>query len=165
MSQVVIVTSTFYKSVEELRFVLAVEMVKSAIASGYRVVVVDASPIPDVAVTLKGLGALVFPQLHKGMGPGRRQGFFHAFEVASAQGVPFIMWMEPEKIDLIRFVDDIVAPLEADEADIVIPQRSEIAWSTWPAFQVESEKLANSSRLYWFMTRPKHCKEMNFSSW
>lgn len=142
MKSVVVVTTTFYKSMEELRFRLACDMVKAAVAAGHKVVIVDASPIFHIAETLRGLGATVFPQLHKGMGPGRREAFFHAHEVAMKESIDFIMWTEPEKVDIIRWVEKMIDGLE--NAEIVIPTRSEKAWQSWPSFQKQSEGAANS---------------------
>lgn len=143
MLKTVIVTTTFYKSVDELRFRLACDMVKAAVADDHIVVVVDGSPIPEVAETLKSLGANVFPQLHNGMGAGRREAFFHAVEIGEKEGVYHFLWTEPEKVDLIRFVGTIMLCLDETGAMIVIPKRSEIAWSSWPTFQRESEEKAN----------------------
>jgi hypothetical protein len=148
--QVVIVTTTFYKSLDELRFRLACDMVTLATSRGYKVVVVDGSPanIQDsVRKVLTDCGAIIFPQLHKSMGPSRRQAFFHAWELAMEESVPYILWMEPEKVDLVNFVEEVVYPMSLhytvdDYADIVIPGRTERSKSTWPTFQMESERKA-----------------------
>ncbi len=78
------------------------------------------------------------------MGPGRREAFFHATELADANSIEHIVWTEPEKADLIRFVSQIVEPIDAVRSPIVIPKRSELAWSSWPAFQRKSEEEANA---------------------
>ena len=129
---------------EELRFRLACELVQKARAAGQVVVIVDGSPNPgNIRARLSELGALVFPQLHQGIGPSRREAFFHATEVARAKGADIVLWTEPEKVDLIRSVPQIVAPIEQGEADIVIPRRSAASWETWPSFQRETEEEAN----------------------
>lgn len=117
-------------------------MVSEAIRAGHKVVIVDGSPIPEIASTFRTLGAEVYPQLHKGMGPSRREVFFHATEVAWREKIEYILWTEPEKVDLIRSIPQIIAGLHG--ADIVIVGRVEKSWGTWPAFQVESEKAANA---------------------
>ncbi len=144
MLKTVIVTTTFYHNVDALRFRLACDLVKAAVADGHVVVVVDGSPIPEIAETLRHLGANVFPQLHKGMGPGRREAFFHAVEIGMKENITYFLWTEPEKVDLIRFVEEIVRPLDESDAHIVIPKRSETAWSSWPSFQRKSEDQANA---------------------
>lgn len=143
MKPVIVVTTTFYKSTDELRFRLACDMVGAAVADGHKVVIVDGSPIPQVAETLRGLGAQVFPQLHKGMGPGRREAFFHSYEIAIQDKIEVILWTEPEKVDLVRWIGKITQPINNRHAPIVIPKRSEKAWETWPAFQRQSEQRAN----------------------
>ena len=143
-ARAVIATTTFYKSVEELRFKLACLFVAAARKLGYSVVIVDGSPGKEVAEILRGLGALVYPQLHKGMGPGRREAFFHAREVAFQVGAIAIAWVEPEKVDFIQSIEGLIEKIAMGFVDIVIPRRSGASWQTWPAFQVESEKEANS---------------------
>ena len=144
MSKVVVVTTTFYKDVAELRFRLACQLVEKAVADDHKVVIVDGSPITEPAERLRALGAEVFPQLHKGMGPSRREAFFHAVEVAWREKTPFILWTEPEKDDLIRWIEEIFRSIALGVADIVIPARTKESWETWPTFQVESEKEANA---------------------
>ncbi|MDO8589692.1 MAG: hypothetical protein Q7R69_00230 [bacterium] len=144
MGGVVVVTTTLYNSIEELRFRLACDMVRVAVADGYKVVIGDdSSIIPEVAGTFRSLGANVYPRHHKGVGSGRREAFFHAWEVSVRENCSAIVWTEPEKVDLIRWVGKIIRPLENGEADIVIPARTERSWQTWPAFQRESETRAN----------------------
>ena len=142
--KVVIVTTTFYKDIGELRFALACILVKEAVEAGHKIVIVDASPNPAIATQLSYCGAHVFPQLHKGMGAGRRQAFFQASEIANQCGIKYILWTEPEKEDLIRSVEKIVSPIRVNDVQIVVPRRSEQSWESWPEFQVASEKKANA---------------------
>jgi hypothetical protein len=115
----------------------------AVIANNHILVVVDGSPNEDIKMGLKEAGATIFPELHRGMGPSRRQAFFHAFEVAHQHDINIILWTEPEKVDLINSIPKIIEPIEIGEADIVIPCRSAKSWETWPAFQRESEQEAN----------------------
>jgi len=140
--QVVIAMTTFYKSVEELRFKLACQLVSAAVSAGHKVVIVDGSPTREVAKKLYELGAQVYPQLHKGMGPGRREVFFHAMEVAVEKDISFILWTEPEKVDVVRWVEKIIEPL-LEDSSVVVPRRSEKAWATWPTYQRTTEEKAN----------------------
>jgi hypothetical protein len=48
--------------------------------------------------------------------------------------VKVIVWLEPEKSDLIRFIPDIVKPILKDVADIVVPKRSDKSWQTYPSY-------------------------------
>jgi len=149
----VVVTTTFYNNVSELRFKLACELVAKAVTAGYPVFIIDASPNPEIAEKLRELGALVFPQQCKGMGPGRRQAFFHATEVASQKNADIVVWTEPEKVSLIGLIPKFTAPIAAGMADIAILRRSQKSWETWPAFQKESEEKANEVYNEVFFTR------------
>lgn len=123
-----LVTTTFYKNTDETRYKLACGMVKKAVDAGYKVLIVDGSPNPTVTETLKGLGATVFPELHKGMGASRRQVFFHAVEElrkVDTKDEKIIVWLEPEKIDLVSSVQDIVRPILERRTTITIPQRTD----------------------------------------
>ena len=139
----IIVTTTFYKSVAELRFGLACKMVDAAVSADYTVIIVDDSPDPQIASLLKASGATVYHQHYKHMGPGRREAFFHGWMTAVEQDAESILWMEAEKIGIIQEIEKIVEPIETGEADIVIPKRSEASCKSWPAFQMESESAGN----------------------
>lgn len=143
---IVLATSTFYKSVDELRFRLACQMIQAATDAGYPVIDVDGSNNPHVLNKLLLAGARVFPQYVPGMGPGRRQMFFHAVEYCHEQGYDdaIIVWLEPEKVDIIRSIGCFVSPILEEGADVVILKRSRASLeATYPAFQVVSETQAN----------------------
>ena len=142
---VTILTATLYKSVEELRFYLACQMIGNAVALGYNVSVVDNSPDPLVRESFSRISAEARQQLSRsGMGPQRRE-LFRAIPRRFTE-TKFFLWTEPEKPDLIRSIPQIIAPLESGEADIVIPCRSEESLKTYPEFQVVSERKMN--RIY-----------------
>jgi len=141
-------TTTLYKSVDVLRFRLACLTVKKATEAGYPIVVVDKSPIPEIANTLRNLGAIVFPSITTtGMGADRRLFFFLANEIAVAAGCKIFLWLEPEKHDLIRFIPSIIQPIKNAwvGVDIVIPRRSTASWATYPDFQMASELIINEA--------------------
>lgn len=145
---IALVTTTFYKEETELRCQLAFDMAKTAQEAGYTLVVVDDSPNPSIREKLKAFGAKVFPQLHRGMGPPRREVYFHATEVLKSLGSSekrIIIWLEPEKGNLIRFIPDIVKPILNREVDVVVPQRTERSWESYPSFQHKSESQGNQS--------------------
>jgi hypothetical protein len=132
MRDAVIVSTTFYRSRGELRFNLACQFITAAVAAGYPVVIVDGSPDPSIADSMKRLGARVYPELHKGMGPSRRQAYFHATEVASQSDARAILWTEPEKVGIIESVEKICAPIYSYSGEIVIAKRSAASWESWP---------------------------------
>ena len=140
-NQIFVAMTTFYKSVNELRFKLACQTVIEAVKFGYRVIIVDCSPDPMVKGTLYKLGAHIFNQKEPGIGPGRRELFGFADSLCDPKDVIFCT--EPEKVDIVRFISDIVEPIVAGGVDIVIPKRTKISWDSYPSFQEKSEKIAN----------------------
>lgn len=137
---ITVLTTTFYKSSRETRFHLACQLIGNAVGVGYNVLVVDGSPDPAIGQALAKIGASVQAQTVPGMGNGRRQ----LFCLATGQR-GFFLWVEPEKVDLIRSIPKIVVPLEHGEADIVIPSRTQRSWASYPEFQVASEQKANNA--------------------
>jgi hypothetical protein len=148
IDNVVLVTTTFYKDPRtELRYKLALETATKAQEAGYYLIVVDGSPDPIVASELRSRGVKVFPQLHQGMGSSRRQVYFHALEVLKLLGSKerrAIVWLEPEKEDLIQYICSIVDPILNGSADVVIPQRTNTSWDSYPVFQKEMEQQGNA---------------------
>ena len=65
MKNTVVVTTTFYKDVNQLRFQLACQMITKARIAGYPVIVVDGSPNPAIANRFRELGAVVYPEICK----------------------------------------------------------------------------------------------------
>ncbi len=150
-NNVVLVTTTFYNpEKDQVRYQLAQDMATQAKQAGYTLVVVDGSQDPSVTQKLKELGAQVFPQLHRGMGPSRREAYFHAVEVAKDRKSPIFVWLEPEKGNLIPWIPKIVNPIVEGRADVVIPTRTPKSWASYPAFQQESETKGNQevAKLY-----------------
>lgn len=148
MSDVAILTTTRYRLTGELRFDLACRMVGSAVGNGHEVLIVDDSHDLRVREGFTRLGAQLYPAGRVGMAPGRRQLFTltqQSFVEAPRAAKPdFFLWTEPEKDDLIRLIPQIVAPLRAEEADIVVVGRTEASWRTCPVLQSESERRANA---------------------
>lgn len=142
--KIVVVTTTFYRSVEETRFKLAEQLCRNGTEAGHAVVVVDGSPEPKIQERLKKTGALVYPELVSGMGPSRRLAFFLAHEICLQKDHDIILWTEAEKVQIVEAIPKIIEPFRTREADIVIPARSTESWKTWPEFQQETEKKANA---------------------
>lgn len=142
-TDVVLVTTTFYKNTEELRFKLALETFRSAVKKGYAMVVVDNSPSEEVVDALKDTGVSVYPQTVRGMGPSRRQAFFQAIEVAREIGAKAILWLEPEKHGIVEFAPEIIKPIIEEAASVSVPYRTEISRASYPGFQIEMEEKQN----------------------
>jgi len=154
--RVTVLTTTYYKTVEETRFKLACGLIAAAKRAGHDCLIVDGSPNPEVLQTLRGLGAVVLQQKVPGIGPSRRQlfqaaGDWHHFEPGStdprfatwapSDAPQIFLWTEPEKVDIIRFIPEIIAPIVRGAADIVIPRRKSLA--SYPEFQAKTESIAD----------------------
>lgn len=139
MSKITLLTTTFYKDTSETRFHLACQMIGNAVGAGHRVVVIDGSPNIAISNAFSDIGAIVHKQISSGMGASRRE----VFTIGARSDSDYFVWLEPEKIDLIRYVSALVAPLRNGSSDIVVPERTEISWRSYPAPQAESEKSAN----------------------
>ncbi|MBI4224884.1 MAG: hypothetical protein HY617_00990 [Candidatus Sungbacteria bacterium] len=143
-NQVVLVTTTFYRSLDETRFSLALEMTMRAQLHGYPLIIVDGSPVSMIAEELTAYGAIVYRQQTKGIGPSRREAYFYALEYCKTHSdCRVVQWLEPEKHGMLRFIKVITAPIISGEADVVIATRSAASRETYPVFQQETEAYAN----------------------
>lgn len=142
-----ILTTTFYKSRSETRFHLACQLIGNAVGAGYDILVADGSPDPAIGQALKKIGANVHPRTVQDRGGSRRELFRLAVNANDGGQPGIFFWTEPEKVDLIRSIPIIVAPIERNEADIVVPSRTERSWGSYPGFQVVSEQKANATYL------------------
>lgn len=146
MSHVIIATTTFYKSTDELRFKLACQLVKKANEAGYTVIALDGSPDKSIKSELEKRGALVYTQTATGMAGSRRELFSYVRQLFDSWYIDpkneniAIVWTEPEKVDIIRHVPELLR----GGAPIVIMGRTEESWMSYPTFQVASERLANT---------------------
>jgi hypothetical protein len=136
LKDIVIATTTMYKDVNETRAKLAIETVKNAGISGYKILIVDSSPDSKVRKIFSDHGALVSPQNHPGMGKGRRQAIL---EAANVEGRGIIIWMEPEKCTFVPKIERLVNRM--GNADIIIPGRTSL--SSYPIDQQRFEWLGN----------------------
>lgn len=147
INSVVFATTTLYKKPDEVRAKLAVEMIRQALANGFRVVAVDASTV-SVKKILRESGALVFDQEQPGMGPSRRQAIQTAADVAGNDGV--VVWTE-EKPQIVPFIEKLAKPIIEKQADLVIPQR--MSMDSYPEMQKYAELLGNQG-FYLLTGRP-----------
>lgn len=144
MKQAVIVTTTFYNNTEDgdLRKGLSRKFVRRAAELGYPVVVVDGGTDNGKYLDeLKSQGALAFPETQRGLGPSRREAIRHAYEFAKQHNIPNIVWSEPEKVDLINHLDNLLDYAEKSQFDAIVPSR--ITLEGYPIAQQLSEALGN----------------------
>lgn len=144
LKNVMIVTTTSYKSVEQKRFGFAKKLLENALKAGYRIAVIDSSPDKRVKKFIESLGlpAQVSTQQGSTMGASRREVFLDAAS-QSQRFVKATLWTEAEKYDIINWIPRIVEPILSSKAEIVIPKRSRKSWETFPKYQFASESIAN----------------------
>jgi hypothetical protein len=145
MPDIVFTFGTMYKSVNLLRFKLTINSVDKCVGLGYTVVIVDGSPVPEIADTLREHGAIVYKQQTLGMGPARREAVFYALENCKKLGIKVIMFTEPEKDDFVRFAAETVMPILDGRADIVMSRRTEESRISYPLFQQEQELIMSAA--------------------
>ena len=150
----IVFTTTFYKSSEEVRFRECCAMLRHARAHGVRVVVVDASPDPAIRAAMSDAGAhAVREQTAKGRkGAALREALGLAAGIADARapgderdaGDVLLCWQEPEKADMPRHWPAVLRAADRARADVIVPARdARLFRRTYPLEQFHSESYAN----------------------
>lgn len=148
-SPIVVATTIAYGEVGSLRSELAKNFMTRVVEAGHQLVVIDGSPTAPVRNHFSGLcrdlGATI--ALEKGpyhtMGASRRQAFALAMNLAGSDNI--FVWSEPEKVNLIPVLPEIVQPILNGKFHIIIPSRSAGTWDTYPLYQYKTEQLVNSA--------------------
>jgi len=135
MSQIVIATTTLYKSIEEHRARLALKTVQRAVQYGHKIVIVDNSS-QKIKDQLAKNGAIVFPNTAETYGQNIRQSIRLAIENASPKE-RFIARIEPEKYAIVKHLSVMTG------YDITIPRRTSL--SSYPKFQQHAENMGNEA--------------------
>ena len=136
MPKAVLVTTTFSKSAEDLRFQLALKTRDEAQKAGYPIIIVDGSPEESMRDLLRAHGATVYKEEGRGMGASRRQ----TIKAGIDTGTDVIVWLEPEKHPLVPLLGDCIEWV-LDGVDLVIPCRQSL--ESLPEYQELSELRAN----------------------
>ncbi len=140
--QVVLLTTTFSPSVEDMRAQLALKTCKKAHERGFPIIVVDGSPCQEFKRALRDTGAIVVDQQEFGMEGSRRQVFRLGLE--RFPGVKVYGWLEPEKHPMVDLLDPCFRPIiepENGPVDVVVPRRKTL--TNYPLYQQWSELTAN----------------------
>lgn len=59
------------------------------------------------------------------------------------KSIEYIAWTEPEKIDFLRFVPELLDIGSKERADLIVPYRTPSSFSSYPNAQQYSEKFGN----------------------
>lgn len=150
---IVVVTGTFYPSwypgkvrgeltSDKLRGDLALRAFEAAKIQKFRIVLVDEGSPKEFLDEAAKLGVQYeIEQVPSTQGSARRQGLQM---VQNLSEVKIICETEPEKISVVRDCLKIAAkPIAQNEADIVVPKRSDENFQTLPEYQARAEKRAN----------------------
>lgn len=145
MNRIIIATTTFYDDTEDgnLRKSLSKEFVRRSKEKDYPLIVVNREMGDRQYINeLRSQGALVFPETQEGLGPSRREAINQAYLLARKQNIPYILWSEPEKIDLFNHLDRISNKIARDKFDALALSR--LKMKGYPLAQQLSERLGNS---------------------
>lgn len=134
---VVLVTTTFSKSVDDVRAQLALKTCRAARDNNYPIIVVDGSPCEEFKYALREAGAVVIDQEKPGMGQSRRE----CLNLGLTTGADVIAWLEPEKYTLVPLLGPLIARVMRGATDVVIPRRRNL--DGYPQYQHLSELRAN----------------------
>ena len=149
---VCVVSVTYYTDQSDIRFPLAQQLCRLATQKCINLIIVDDSPAEIHAALQQEEGAHVkiFGQSkdhYHGKGGALRQAIHLARSLLEHEGDLnrcAICFTEPEKIDLINHIQNIVKPLLEESADIVVPSRNKVLFQdTYPIEQYHSESFAN----------------------
>mmetsp|Transcript_26000 Transcript_26000/g.55896 ORF Transcript_26000/g.55896 Transcript_26000/m.55896 type:complete len:278 (-) Transcript_26000:113-946(-) len=150
-----VVTVTYYPNTSDIRFYLALQLCKLAAHHKIHLIIVDGSPdhaaIRDQFQDGSDGHVHVFEQdveHYSGKGGSLRQAIGKATEWFRENNVPVndaaICFTEPEKVDLINHVRDIVEPILDGRAHVIVPTRNDDLFrETYPMEQYHSESFGN----------------------
>lgn len=138
--KVVLATATWYPQ-EGVRSQCAIRMADSAQRHGYRLIVVDGGSTPGFLHAIGKSGAIIYPQITPGMGPGRKEALIRAKDHGGDD--PVYCWLEPEKYPIVTLLGQLIRPIRRRIADITIPDRGDLA--SYPEEQRHAELFGNEA--------------------
>lgn len=145
-AQIVVATTTAYGNNDHVRASLAQQTFTRLYQEGMSVSVVDGGSEPQWCRAFQATpGVQLVPEqldyrTGKGsMGAGRRQAM--ALAAANCQPGGVVVWMEPEKLDFVRWIKQAAEPILLGQADLVLPKRKSL--HTYPLEQQLAEQLGN----------------------
>ena len=144
VAQVALFTTTFYGNDEgsKVRKELARTFIRRGVERDYPVFVVDGGTDDGKFIDeLNGLGARAFRETQRGLGPSRREALEHAYRWARTNNVPYICWSEPEKVDFVGSIGELVDVAGSQDVKLIVPARRSL--ESYPEAQQWSEKFGN----------------------
>lgn len=168
--KLIVVAPTFYGNINDTRYLLGLEACRKAAEHEISLLLVDASPLPDVAQGLRQAGQTtdgrhfvqVIPQTWKGKkGVALKEGIQWAVDdllkkhqtgdgnsnkdpPTETVVVSVIAFQELEKVDMFRHYPNLLQHMQTSGSHIVVPRRSDgVFKDTYPIEQYHSEQFAN----------------------
>ena len=150
-SKVLVFTTTFYKNNEEgeLRKNLAKQFFRKGVECGYAIFTVDAGTDEGNFIDeLNSLGVHAYPETRHGLGESRRESLDHALKYAKSNNIPYLLWSEAEKVDLVKNISTryygLVERMDETKADMIVPARGRYdPLGSYPQHQKLSETFGN----------------------
>lgn len=145
-SSIIVVAPTFYESLDETRYRLAVEACQNAAKHQIRLILVDASSDSAIREGLQKAGGgyvQVFRQTISGRkGAALREAIQLAYEQSNEDNI--IAFQELEKVDMFRHWSPLVQHMIETGATITVPKRHDQSFqSTYAIEQYHCESFAN----------------------
>ena len=132
-TQMVIISPTFFPSVDDVRCQLGLQAVRKAKGLGIPILLVDASPAP-VRAALEEAGAVVRPQTRAGKkGAALRECVECALEQFQLMPEGVICYQELEKVEMVPLQAEVAAFMMRSGTDVCVPKREDSLFrATYP---------------------------------
>jgi hypothetical protein len=155
--KIVVIATTCYPSMNDSRFLLALETVEEAAHLEIPMILIDSSPTEDIRDKLRVMGTVdgksfvdVLVQLSKGKkGSALREAVDAANRKVKSEwnndnAEAIVCFQEPEKPNMLKHWKTVVAHMVETQADVSVPRRSDISFkATYPREQYYSENFGN----------------------
>lgn len=138
--KLLVALTTFYPSLSQsdnCRSELAEKTIQALIDNKYKVVVLDGGSHKNFLQKIQQYEINLFKQKKKGLGFAKRE----VIQAAYNEGGEIILQMEPEKVDLVRHIKDLLQPFSEQSTDMVVPKRASL--DSYPVVQQHAELLTN----------------------
>ncbi|MBU2524535.1 hypothetical protein KKG71_05060 [Patescibacteria group bacterium] len=114
-----------YETVSDIRLQLTLRTFELAKIYGYKVVAVDSNSDDFFLERANVLGVKIFEQKQSGMGNARREAIMHAINTAASID-SFIVWIEPEKCNIINHLSRINEYEQANHYELILFYRKSL---------------------------------------
>lgn len=139
-SDTIVCTATKYPDLADPRCQQGLETVYVA-SRDHQIVVIEGSKNPKIAKAFRMAGGIVVEQCEAGMAQSRAEALEFSWMLPGWES--YILWIEAEKLGMIRHIDELYDFARRMGSYLVIPSRTAEAFATYPPYQAESEMKGN----------------------